>query len=80
MKMSTRGAVFGGLLGLLIMFGIWLLGHRTPLWLLVLWPSQFVGMGFDGVNWPVDVVTQMLLYGLAGWAIGLCLRVRRGEG
>jgi hypothetical protein len=87
MTSSTKGAIIGGCLGILIMLVmIESNAGTTGLWLL-LWPSatcgSFYGEGggiFGLVVGSIEVGVQFLAYAALGWIVGAVVRIARKEG
>jgi hypothetical protein len=87
MTLTTKGAIIGGCVGLVIMFVIMESGASAPGPIFLLWPSCVFGFGYNGQGgidglfvWSVEIGVQFLIYAALGWAIGLGLRMIRGEG
>jgi hypothetical protein len=80
MKVSFISAGACGLLGIVILFGIWMTGLPPHhFWLLFLWPSQLVGMGTDGVSIVPELILQFFIYGVIGFIASFLGRLARSE-
>ncbi len=87
MSSSTKGAIIGGCLGILIMIVmVESDASAAGLWL-VLWPSaafgSFHGEGggiFALVVGSLEVGVQFLIYSTLGWIVGAVVRIARREG
>jgi hypothetical protein len=86
MTSTTKGAIIGGCVGLVVMFVIIESNASAP-GILMLWPSNVFGVrchdegGLVGlVVGAIEVGVQFLVYAALGWVVGLVVRVVRGEG
>ena len=87
MTSSTKGAIIGGCLGILIMLVMVESNASATGWMLVLWPSAvfgaFHGQGngiFCLVVGGLEVGVQFLMYAAVGWIVGAMVRIARGDG
>ncbi|WP_158789893.1 hypothetical protein [Granulicella sp. L46] len=87
MTSSTKGAIIGGCLGIVLMLVMIESNvEATGLWL-VLWPSAMFGSihGQGGgifclVVGSIEVGLQFLAYAALGWMVGAVVRIARKEG
>ena len=87
MTSSTKGAIIGGCLGIVLMLVMIESNvEATGLWL-VLWPSAMFGsihgQGggiFSLVVGGLEVGVQFLAYAALGWIVGAVVRIARREG
>ncbi len=87
MTSSTKGAIIGGCLGILIMLVMIEMNvEAAGLWM-ALWPSaafgSFHGEGggiFELVLGSLEVGVQFLIYSTLGWIVGAVVRIARREG
>ena len=87
MSSSSKGAIIGGCLGILIMIVmVEMSANATGMWL-GLWPSamfgRFHGEGggiFSLVVGGLEVGVQFLIWSTVGWLIGAAVRIARKEG
>jgi hypothetical protein len=87
MTSSTKGAIIGGCLGIVLMLVMIESNVEvTGLWL-VLWPSAMFGSihGQGGgifclVVGSIEVGLQFLAYAALGWIVGAVVRIARKEG
>ena len=87
MTWSTKGAIIGGCLGILIMIVMVESNAGATGLMLVLWPSarlgSFYGQGggiFCLVVGGLEVGVQFLMYAAVGWIVGAVVRIARGDG
>jgi hypothetical protein len=87
MTSSTKGAIIGGCLGIVIMLAIIESDVSATGLMLLLWPSavfgSFHGEGggiFELVVGGLEVGVQFLAYAALGWIVGAVVRIARGEG
>jgi membrane protease YdiL (CAAX protease family) len=80
MAFWLKFAGVSGAMGLAIMFALWMIGlPPRHLWLLAFWPSQFVGLGMDGVNLFTEMVLQFAIYAAFGLVLGFVFRIVRSN-
>jgi len=78
MAFCLKVAAISGFVGLVAMFALWMPGLPPHhFWLLAFWPSQIVGMGMDGVQILPEMAIQFVIYGIAGFLLGLIIKVVR---
>jgi hypothetical protein len=84
---STKGAIIGGCLGLVIMFVMIESDVEASGFMLLLWPSAVFGSlhgqgdGIFGVIvGAIEVGVQFLIYSALGWIVGAIVRIARREG
>jgi len=87
MTSTTKGAIIGGCLGLVIMIVMIESNVEATGFLLLLWPSavfgSFHGQGggiFCLVVGGLEVGVQFLAYAALGWIVGAVVRIARREG
>ena len=87
MSSSSKGAIIGGCLGLLVMIVMVEMNAEASGFWLVLWPSavfgNFHGEGggiFELVLGALEVGVQFLIYSTLGWIVGAVVRIARREG
>ncbi|MGD0648625.1 MAG: hypothetical protein ABR971_11585 [Acidobacteriaceae bacterium] len=87
MTSSTKGAIIGGCLGLLIMLVMVETNASATGLMLVLWPSavfeSYHGEGggiFCLIVGSIEVGLQFLAYAALGWIVGAVVRIARREG
>jgi hypothetical protein len=87
MTSSTKGAIIGGCLGIVIMLVMIESNASTTGLMLLLWPSavfgSFHGEGggiFALVVGSLEVGVQFLMYAALGWIVGAVVRIARREG
>ena len=87
MTSSTKGAIIGGCLGILIMIVMVESNAGDAGWMFVLWPSAVFGslhgQGggiFSLVVGGLEVGVQFLAYAALGWIVGAIVRIARREG
>jgi hypothetical protein len=87
MTSSTKGAIIGGCLGIVIMLVMIESNVETAGLMLLLWPSAVFG-SFHGegggifclVVGGLEVGVQFLMYAAVGWIVGAMVRIARGDG
>jgi hypothetical protein len=87
MTSSTKGAIIGGCLGLVIMLVMIESNASAAGLMLLLWPSAVFG-SFHGegggifclVVGGLEVGVQFLAYAALGWIVGAVVRIVRREG
>jgi hypothetical protein len=87
MTSSTKGAIIGGCLGILIMLVMIESNVEAAGVMLLFWPSavfgSFYGQGggiFCLVVGGLEVGVQFLAYAALGWIVGAVVRIARKEG
>ena len=87
MSSSSKGAIIGGCLGVLVMIVMIESDASATGWWLVLWPSAMFGSlhgeggGIFGlVLGSLEVGTQFLIWSTLGWLVGAAVRIVRKEG
>ncbi len=87
MTSSTKGAIIGGCVGIVIMFVMIESDASATGFMLLLWPSavfgSFYGQGggiFALVLGGLEVGVQFLIYSTLGWIVGAVVRIARREG
>ena len=87
MTSSSKGAIIGGCLGILVMIAmVEMNAGASGLWL-VLWPSAVFGSlygegsGIFGlIVGALEVGVQFFIYSTLGWIVGAVVRIARREG
>ena len=87
MTSSSKGAIIGGCLGILVMIAMVEMNAGASGFWLVLWPSavfaSFYGEGsgiFGLVVGALEVGVQFFIYSTLGWIVGAVVRIARREG
>jgi hypothetical protein len=87
MSSSSKGAIIGGCLGILIMIALIESDVEAAGFWLVLWPSAMFGSlhgeggGIFGlVVGGLEVGVQFLTWSALGWIVGAAVRIARREG